>query len=793
MRRFIKYFLIVSACLVVLVVGAGAALYFWTASELPTIKQITDYNPPLTTTIYSRKDKVLGYLSTENRFLRSLDQMAEHVPRAFLAAEDSGFYEHGAIDFMGILRAAIKNLRAGEIVQGGSTITQQVVKSLLLSPKRSYKRKLKEAILAYRLEKYLSKEEILTIYLNQIYLGEGAYGVEAAARVYFGKHADELTVAESALLAGLPKAPSLYNPYENPDLARQRRAYVLRQMRDLGWISRMRYIEAVGEPLDLRSMKDPTWRVAPDYVEQVRRWLVDKYGRERVYEDGLRVYTAADMKHQQAAEEAVRHGLEASTKRRGWRGPLQNYNATAGKEFLREQNGSKKIETLREGEWIKVLVEEVRPGGARTRFANETAWIDVESMGWCRKINPEKAPEDVPQVKNATKVLDPGDVVWASLKSETPEGKERWLLKLQQRPEVQGALYSMDPESGKVRALIGGYDFDASEFNRATQAKRQPGSAFKPIVYSAAFDNGMTPATRVLDAPIVYQDNATNSTWKPQNYERMNFGPTMLRTALVKSRNLVTIRVAREIGITTVIERAKTLGLEGDFPEDLSVSLGSGSVTLRNMCKAYSSFARSDGSVVEPRLVLKVTDAWGETLYESNKTVQNALSPQTSYIMADLMQQVVQHGTAWRVKHSMDRPLAGKTGTTDEQKDAWYMGYSPYLLTGIFVGFDEPRPMGKYETGSRAASPIWVDYRKQVESEYPVQDFSKPRGIVMARVDAETGLLAGPDTEESFMIPFKAGTQPHRVSPSSGDESGTGTDGGGGSSQQQGDRLKQIF
>ncbi|MEF8824164.1 MAG: PBP1A family penicillin-binding protein [Desulfohalobiaceae bacterium] len=793
MRRFFKYFLILSACLVILVVGAGAGLFYWAASELPTIKQITDYNPPLTTTIYSRKNKTLGYLSKENRFLRSKDQMPRHVRRAFLAAEDSGFYEHGAIDFMGILRAAIKNLRAGRIVQGGSTITQQVVKSLLLTPQRSYKRKLKEAILAYRLEKYLSKDEILTIYLNQIYLGEGAYGVEAAARVYFGKHAKELTVAESALLAGLPKAPSLYNPYQNPDQARQRRAYVLRQMRDMDWISRKHYRTAVGEPLDLRTMQDPTWRVAPDYVEQVRRWLIDKFGRERVYEDGLRVYTAADMEHQQAAEEAVHNGLEASTKRRGWRGPLENSNATAAKEFLGEQNASEKIETLREGEWIKVLVDEVESRGARVRFANETAWIDVESMGWCREINPAKAPENVPAVEDATKVLDSGDVVWASLESENPEGKERWLLRLQQRPKVQGALFSMAPETGKVRALIGGYDFDASEFNRATQAERQPGSAFKPIVYSAAFDNGMTPATQVLDAPIVYQDNATNSTWKPQNYERMNFGPTMLRTALVKSRNLVTIRVAREIGIRTVIERAKTLGLEGDFPEDLSVSLGSGSVTLRGMCKAYSAFARSDGSAVEPRLVLKVTDAWGETIFESNKTVKNALSPQTSYIMADLMQQVVQHGTAWRVKHSMNRPLAGKTGTTDEQKDAWYMGYSPYLLTGIFVGFDEPRPMGKYETGSRAASPIWVDYRKDVESDYSAQDFTKPRGIVMARVDAETGLLAGPDTEESFMIPFKAGTQPKKVSPSATEDSGSGSDDGGGTSQQQGDRLKQIF
>ncbi|MCF8029472.1 MAG: PBP1A family penicillin-binding protein [Desulfohalobiaceae bacterium] len=792
MLRFLKYFLIIFVCLVVLAVGAGAGVYYWAASGLPTIEKIADYSPSLTTTIYSHRNETLGYLSRENRFLRSQEQMTEDVRRAFMAAEDSGFYEHGAIDLMGILRAAIKNLRAGQIVQGGSTITQQVVKSLLLTPKRSYKRKLKEAILAYRLEKHLSKDEILTIYLNQIYLGEGAYGVEAAARVYFGKHADEITLAESALLAGLPKAPSQYNPYDNPEQARQRRKYVLRQMRNMNWISDWRFEKTKDAPLDLSERQDPTWRLAPDYVEQVRRWLLKEFGEKKVYQGGLKVYTAADLEHQKAAEEAVRSGLEASTKRRGWRGPLKHLSATSAEAFLEGQNASEQVKALRQGEWIKVLVNEVSKKGAKVRFANETAWMDVSSMAWCREINPEKAPENVPEVKNARKVLDEGDVVWASLAETSRKEQGRWRLLLQQRPKVQGALFSMDPESGKVRALIGGYDYDESEFNRAIQAMRQPGSAFKPIVYSAAFDEGMTPATQVLDAPIVYQDTATNSTWKPQNYERMNFGPTLLRTALVKSRNLVTIRVAREIGIDRVIQRARTLGLKGDFPRDLSVSLGSGSVSLRGMCRAYSAFARRDGSRVEPRFVLKVTGPRGEVLYESNKTVQEAISPQTSYIMAELMQQVVQYGTGWRVKRAIDRPVAGKTGTTDEQKDAWYMGYSPNLLAGVFVGFDDPRPMGKYETGSRAAAPIWIDYWKRVQSGYPVLDFQKPQGIVMARVDAENGLLAGPGTEESYMIPFKAGTQPQKVSPAKSEGSNTGSDGGDGSSHQD-DRLKEIF
>ncbi|MFO7800829.1 MAG: PBP1A family penicillin-binding protein [Desulfovermiculus sp.] len=785
MRTFFLTISIAFGILLLVGLGAGAGLYLWAIKDLPQVETVSDYNPPLTTTVYSQNDKVLGYLAQEKRFLRPLEDMAEVVPKCFLAAEDHAFYEHEGIDLMGILRAAVKNFKAGSIVQGGSTITQQVIKALLLTPERSYERKLKEAILAYRLEKNLDKKEILTIYLNEIYLGHRAYGVEAAARMYFGKHVDELNLAEAAMLAGLPKAPSLYDPYKNMDLAKARQRYVLDRLLNLEWIDQERYTKALDREITLESMPDPTWEVGGYYLKEVRKWLVDKFGEEKTYAGGLEVKTNVDLAHQKAAEAAVQKGLIASTKRRGWQGPVSRAADT---------NGTVQLSRLEEEtdwvpeDWQLVQVDAVQTAGAEVSFGNQTGWIDVSSMGWCREPNPEKAPENVPQVKDARKVVQPGDVVWASAEQEAEETESgRIRLQLQQLPRVQGALFSMDPQSGDVLALVGGFSIHSSQFNRAVQAQRQPGSAFKPIVYSAALDNGFTPASVLLDAPIVFTDRSTNSTWKPENYERRIFGPTLLRTGLVKSRNLVTIRVARQMGINTVIERAKSLGLQAEFPRDLSVSLGSANVTLQDLCQAYSAFARH-GSVVRPRLVKEVHGPWGDELYTSQPESTKALSPQTAYIITSLLQDVVQSGTGWRVR-ALGRPVAGKTGTTDDQKDAWFMGYAQYLLTGVFVGFDQPRPMGKYETGSRAASPVWLEYRQEVEQSYPPVEFDQPRGIVMAKVDASNGLLAGPDTEKSYLLPFKAGTQPTRISQSDPDESGKKDVKGQGDQ----DKLKSLF
>ncbi|MFW6415006.1 MAG: penicillin-binding protein 1A [Thermodesulfobacteriota bacterium] len=778
-KRIFKWFLIVVFCLILLGAGSAVGVYYWAAKDLPRIESITDYNPALATTVYTENGEVLGYLSRQRRFFTPLKDMSRYVPRAFLASEDSSFNEHSGVDLIGIFRAVVKNMKAGRIVQGGSTITQQVVKSLLLSSKRTYKRKLKEAILAYKLEKHLTKDEILTIYLNQIYMGSSAYGVEAAAREFFAKHASELNLAESALLAGLPKSPGVYNPYKNPELAKSRQEYVLKQMFNLDWITREEYKAALDYPLKFETMTDPTWKMGAHYLEEVRRWALDRFGEKKTYTGGLNIYTVVNKKHQKAAEEALQEGLVASTKRRGWRGSLKNLDEGEYEGFLQKQEKCRS--KLKKGEWIKVVVKKVSKSGAKVGFANSSGWMGVQTMDWCREIDPSKAHEEVPDIKDARKVLQKGDVVWASLKKEKKEDEKIWQLSLEQKPKVQGALVSFDPRNGNVKAMVGGYNFQKSQYNRATQARRQPGSAFKPIVYSAALDNGFTPASMILDAPIVYSNKDMNSTWKPQNYERQIFGPTLLRTALVKSRNLVTIRIANEIGINRVIDRAKSLGIKSEFPSDLSVSLGSASVTLMNLSRAYSAFCRG-GSYIQPRLVNKVTDPWEKEIYKSETMSKEAISSQTAYIINNLLQKVIQDGTGWRIK-ALDRPVAGKTGTSDEQKDAWFMGYAPYLLTGVYIGFDDPRTMGKYETGSRAAAPIWLDYRQEVEDNYPEQDFEKPAGIVMARVDAENGLLASSSTEKSYLLPFKAGTQPSKIS-----RSGQGSRDEEEDSEQQGDK-----
>ena len=780
--KYIKLVIIILLALMLLGTGFLIGGYFWISKGLPRIEKITDYSPCLTTTVYSRNNKVIGYFYKQNRFLFSIKEVPAYVKNAFIAAEDSDFYHHKGIDFMGILRAAVKNIEAGKIVQGGSTITQQVVKSILLSPKKSYKRKIREAILAYRLEKHLTKDEILTIYLTQIYLGSGAYGVEAAARTYFGKHAKDLSVAEAALLAALPKAPSYYNPYKHLKRAKIRQIYVLKRMLELGMITKQDYDDALKYPIELKKMEDPSWKIGPYFLEEVRRFLIKRYGEDKTYCGGLHVYTTMDIKHEIAAEKALQAGLIASTKRRGFRGPIDHLTRANINKFL-NRDSEKLLEDLKAGKWIKVVVTKVEKKGASVRFGNYTGFIPVKSMSWCRKIDPEKAPEEVPKIKDATKVLKVGDVVYASLNKIDNNGEI--ILYLEQEPLIEGAIVSLDPNSGEVLALVGGYDFSRSQFDRAIQAKRQTGSAFKPIVYSTALDHGYTAASIILDAPIVYRDVYTNSTWRPENYEKTIYGPTLFRTALVYSRNLVTIRIAMKIGIDAIIQRAKKMGLEADFPRNLSVALGSASVSLFNLCKAYTGFARL-GTIIDPIIIKKINDSFGREVETIRPIIKKAITPQNAYIMDYLMQQVVKYGTGWRAR-VLKRPIAGKTGTTDEQKDAWFMGFTPYLLTGVYVGFDVPAPMGKYETGSRAACPIFVKYRKQVEKDYPLEDFKKPPGIIMVRIDAKNGKLAGPNTKESYMLPFIIGTEPKEIS------HGENLYENEGSTETEQEILKQIF
>ncbi len=707
------------------IVGAGVSLvgiYFWAASDLPGFKNLTEYKPPTVTTIYSHDNKVLGNLFAEKRFLLTLSEMPASLPKAFLAAEDSSFYQHDGVDPVAIFRAFVRNLQHGGARQGGSTITQQIVKRLLLTPERSLKRKIKEAILAYRLERYLTKDEILTIYLNQIYLGSRAYGVEAAARTFFGVHVSQLTLAQAAVLAGLPPAPSRYNPLRDQDAAKSRQKYVLSRMLEVGWISQAEHDQAVKEPLDYKSMDEPTWGVGAYYLEEVRRWLVDKFGEDAVYTGGLQVITPCDLTHQDAAEKALRKALVDSSKRRGWHGPVESLTPDKYAGFL---SGETNLEAFDTGGWVKALVAEASSKGLTVKFGKRTGTIQGKYLGWTRGKGPKV-----------------GDVVWISL--APPDLKAKGAVKagapvpgtdivLQQEPDVEGGMLSLDPRSGGVLACVGGFSFEKSQFNRATQALRQCGSSFKPIVYSAAMDEGMTPATVVMDSPFIYEDPITHKVWKPENYGGGFKGAMSLRSALAQSRNLVTIRIAQQIGIQKVIARAKAMGIDTDLPPYLPISLGAASVHLISMCQAYTAFARN-GTQVKPYFVESVKNSSGEELYRAQPEVHEAMSPQTAFIMDSMLKEVVRAGTAGKAS-IIGRPMGGKTGTTNDEVDAWFIGFTPYLLTGVYLGFDHVQPMGKGETGGSAALPAFIDYRLTVESQYPVEDFPQPPGIVWAAVD----------------------------------------------------------
>lgn len=753
MKKFYIVNIIMALSLSLLITGmiGALALYSLMTKDLPSITKITDYQPNLVTTVYASDGQILGYLYREQRFLKKLNEIPIHLTKAFLAAEDSSFYEHEGLDISAIARAFVINVKSGGIVQGGSTITQQIVKQLLLSSRKKYERKFKEAILSYQLENYLTKDEILTVYLNQVFLGAGAYGVEAGARTYFGKHVEDLTLAEACVLAGLPKAPSTSNPFHFPHEARIRQTYVLDRLRELNWISDATYMEARNQKLVYKTMPEPTWKLGAYYLEEVRRWLIDylskenmkrqgieldRYGEDAVYLSGLHVYTAIDLEHQAAAERALKLGLEASTRRRGWRGPDENINPAEFKDFLKENPVN--LKDLKIGDMVKTLVLDVNKEKAIVLAGGQLGEISAASMKWTYRGAPKN-------------IVKPGDVVWASLTEPARPKKEDkdkpFVLKLalKQWPKVQGALVSLEPPTGNVVAIAGGYDFNDSQFNRATQARRQPGSSFKPFVYSAALDAGFKPTSVVMDSPISFGN------WSPKNYGSKYSGPMTLTNALVRSKNVVTVRIAARIGIKRVIARARALGLEANFPPFLPICLGAEALSPINMAQAYSAFAR-DGSYVKPRLVLGIKKAWGEEIFRSVPTAVKAISPENAWAMVTILKQVVQRGTGVRAR-VLKRPVAGKTGTTNEEKDAWFMGFSPYLLTGVYVGFDQIKPMGRSEAGSRAALPIWLDYRMKVEDKYPIQDFTPPHEVQLKLAQNKNGYADYGDYSTPFGEP----------------------------------------
>jgi penicillin-binding protein 1A len=751
------------------VFGAGAALsllgvlflvgtYFHFTRDLPKISSLKDYRPPVVTTVFSDDKRKIGEFFKERRIVVPLQNMPEMLLQAFVAAEDARFFKHQGVDLVSTARAFFKNIEAGTIIQGGSTITQQVAKSFFLSPERSYARKVREAILAYRIDRAFTKEEVLFLYLNQIYLGHGAYGVQAAAENYFGKSVEDLNLAECAILAGLPQAPSRYSPFWHPEKAKQRQIYVLNRMINEGYITNVQATEAINAPLDIKPRQHWYIEKVPYYTEYVRKYLEEKYGRETLYTDGLTVYTAVSIEMQKAGHETVNEGLRELDKRQGYRGPIKRLEPEHFETFSQKLQETFDKQPLEAGATVQGLVIAVddRQEKVTVRLGGEQGGLHLQNMKWARKPDQEVAHYNA-GVKRVSDVLDVGDVILVTVLGRHEETAV-WDLALDQTPAAEGALLCMEPETGFVKAMIGGRSFKVSQFNRAIQSRRQPGSAFKPIIYSAALDKGYTPATVILDAPIVYEDLKQDFTWKPKNYEKKFHGPTLLRDGLAFSRNVVTIKILKDIGIGYVINYARSLGIESELTPDLSLALGSSGVSLLELVRAFAIF-NNQGYRVKPCFVTKVLDRHGNVLEENQPESERVIDKSTAFIMTSLLREVVENGTGRRVK-ALKRPVAGKTGTTNDLHDAWFIGYTPRYVTGVWVGFDEAKLLGLDETGSRAASPIWLAFMQAILKDKSIRVFQVPDGVVFAKIDAETGLLAVAESEKTVFECFKTGTVP---------------------------------
>jgi penicillin-binding protein 1A len=751
-----------------LIGGLGlVAGYLYINEDLPKINSLMDYRPSIISKVFADDGRVIAEFFKERRIVVPLSEVSPTLVNAFVAAEDSRFFKHQGFDLVSILRAFIKNLEAGAIKQGGSTITQQVTRSFLLTPERSYIRKIKELILSYRIEKAFTKEEILFLYLNQIYLGHGAYGVEAAADNYFGKRVKDLSLAECAVLAGLPQAPSRYSPFRHPDQARQRQVYVLNRMVEEGTITGEQAAEALNVKLDIKPRRNIYIEEIPYFTEHVRRYVETMYGTDALYTQGLQITTGVSIKFQKAAEEELVKGLLELDKRYGYRGPLRSIRPDEIEVFAREVQAELDKKPLEAGVTARGVVTQVNDAGktATVRVGSQQGSIVLADMDWARKPNPDVA-HFAAKLKRPGEALKVGDVILVRVKEKRNDPKESgWRLALEQEPLVQGALLCLETETGLVKAMVGGRDFTENQFNRAVQARRQPGSAFKPIIYAAALDRKFkdpkkvyTPASIIIDSAVVFEDKERDQTWKPRNYKETFYGPTLMREALAQSRNLVTIKILQDIGVDYAIDYARRLGITTDLTRTLSLALGASGVSLFELTRAYSVFA-NQGFLVEPVFVLKIVDRDGQVLEEAGTGRRQVIEKDTAYIMTSLLESVVQHGTGQRVK-ALNRPAAGKTGTTNDMYDAWYLGYTREYIAGTWVGFDEEAPLGKTETGAVAAIPIWLGFMKRVLANQPTQVFEPPEGVVFAKIDAETGLLPVPESRKTIFECFKDGTVP---------------------------------
>ena len=748
-----------------IIIFFGAFLFFafstlwYFSAGLPDYKKLSNYQPPISSRVYSEDNKLIAEYALEKRLFIPYEFIPEKVVNAFLSAEDKNFFSHPGVDAKGILRAVIKNIKnisQNKRLEGASTITQQVAKNFLLTNEVSMRRKIKEAILAFRIERAYTKERILELYLNQIYLGQGTYGIAAASLEFFDKSIKELNYSESALLAALPKAPSKYNPYKFPDVAKFRRNLVLENLEENNFISKKELSELRNSDLKLKKRKIEIVNEANSYTEEVRRTVKNIYGFEKLYSQGLSISTPLKIDYQIQALKSLRKGIEDYDRRRGWRGPIAN--KIKNKNWNNIVSRYKLDPTLN---WNIAEIVSTSDQGIKFQIINDkskqiTEDLSFKNLKW--SIRKKKSVKDVHKI---------GDIIFVKKENNS------WILK--QYPKVNGGIVVLDPFSGQVFALVGGFNFKTSEFNRVTQAKRQPGSAFKPIVYAAALEKGFSPNSIILDAPFVESQGVGLKNWKPENYGKKFYGPSTLRKGIEYSRNLMTVRIAKVLGLEEILNLSKKLNIYEEIPELLSVSLGAAETTLMNLTSAYAPFVNG-GRKIEPKLISRIQDRRGKTIYNKKSVMcigcdkfineeiefpkikndnKKVISEETAYQMTSILQGAVQRGTAKKLK-SLKVPLAGKTGTTNDNYDAWFIGFSSNLVIGVYIGYDNPKTLGKFETGSKAALPIFKDFVENALYKEDFNDFLIPENIFLTSLNYDTGAKSAEGDKNSIIEALKS-------------------------------------
>ena len=752
MNNIIKKLIIGLISVSFLLVISVISILWVFSNELPDYKFLKNYKPSVSSKVYSGNGELVSDFSQEKRIFVPYDAIPKKLINAFLSSEDKNFFSHPGVDAKGVMRAVLNNINNiinSKRLEGASTITQQVAKNFLLSNEVSLNRKIKEAILAFRIERVLSKERILELYLNQIYLGQGSYGVASASLVYFDKSISDLSYDEAALLAALPKAPSKYNPYKNEKLAKFRRNLVLKNLFENDYIDKKTYENLITNKIKLQKRKKIYLEDTRYYVEDIRKNVLNKFGFDRVYKKGLIIKSPMNLYLQNKATEALRYGLEKYDRRRGWRGPIMNRNYKDWTKNLKEISLENSIG------WKLAIVKKINKFETEIEtIDNKIGFINLKNISWTKK--------------EFSKIFKIGDVIYVkNIKDNDYD--------LKQIPSVNGSVVVMNPYNGRVYAMSGGFSFKKSEFNRATQASRQPGSAFKPFIYALALENNYKPNSLILDAPMVLEQGTDLKLWKPENYGKKFYGPSTLRVGLEKSRNLMTVRIAQDIGIKKIADFSERLEIYKNPDELLSISLGSAETTLLKLTSAYCSFVNG-GKKIKPILIDRIQDSEGNTIisnesrkckncdkisYLSNNipeissdNLEQIMTPQTAYQITSMLEGVIKRGTGKKLKN-LNLDIAGKTGTTNKNTDTWFVGFTSKLVIGVYVGMDEPQPLGKYETGSRTAMPIFKEFIQKAVKKKDTRPFKVSENITMVMIDPKTGMKANFTSKETIIEAFK--------------------------------------